>query len=103
MAEPACPRCGYDLAGLIRSWEDWCPLGATCSECGLAFELRLVLNDHLRERARFFEAAQDHLGRALVLTTRRALRPWLFWRWVVLEYRPRPGRTLVGVLAGIVL
>jgi hypothetical protein len=62
-----------------------------------------VLNDRLRERAKFFEAAQDHLGRALLLTTRRALRPWLFWRWVVLEYRPRPGRTLVGVLAGFVL
>jgi hypothetical protein len=80
-----------------------CPLATTCSECGLKFELRLVLNERLRERERFFEAARDHLWRSLLKTTKRALRPWLFWRWVVMEYGVRPGRMIAGAFLGMLL
>ena len=38
----SCPRCGYDLAGVVESWNHAeslsCPLNGTCSECGLGFE-----------------------------------------------------------------
>lgn len=103
MSVQGCPRCGYDLTGLVGSWTLTCPLRVTCSECGLEFELRLVLNEALRERARFFEAAGEHLWRALLITTRRALAPWGFWRWVVLEYRPRLSRMVAGAAAGVAL
>ena len=35
--DPRCPRCGYDLRGVVTTWADACPLESTCSECGLFF------------------------------------------------------------------
>src|SRR5262245_20022741 len=40
---PACPRCGYDLAGTLALWRDSCPLDGACPECGLAFRWSDVL------------------------------------------------------------
>lgn len=46
-AKPICPRCGYDLEGLIATWVESCPLQSTCSECGLEFECSRALSPHL--------------------------------------------------------
>lgn len=100
---PACPRCGYDLTGLVGSWRDSCPLEATCSECGLPIELRWVLNGRLRAEAEFFETAPYRPRRALIVTARRAVRPWVFWRWVRMEHEPRPGRMLAGAALSFLL
>lgn len=32
--EMSCPRCGYELAGMMASWNTACPLQGTCTECG---------------------------------------------------------------------
>jgi hypothetical protein len=100
---PACPRCGYDLTGLVGSWQDSCPLEAPCSECGLEIELRWVLNGRLRAEAEFFETAPYRPRQALVVTARRAVRPWVFWRWVRMEHEPRPGRMLAGAVLSLLL
>jgi hypothetical protein len=40
------------------------------------------------QRIRFFEAAHRRSFANFVLTTRRAIAPWKFWRWVTMEQRP---------------
>ena len=40
---PVCPRCGYDLGGVVRAWTDRCPLEMPCSECGYEMRLSLVM------------------------------------------------------------
>jgi hypothetical protein len=65
-----------------------CPLATTCSECGLVFELRLVLNERLREQVEFIEVARRRTFRRYRLTLRRSLNPWKFWRWVAMEHKP---------------
>ena len=35
--QPLCPRCRYDLAGVVASWSSACPCAGVCSECGLDF------------------------------------------------------------------
>lgn len=88
---PSCPRCGYDLTGVVESWKDWCPLEGTCSECGHVFPWsdallpeRLILNG-------FFEHARGFWQRL-----RWAWRTWWwtlwpprFWRRVGVTYPPR--------------
>jgi hypothetical protein len=100
---PSCPRCGYDLSGAVASWTDTCPLKTTCSECGLLFELRLVLNERLRGEVEFFEVTIRPTFGRLFKTARRAIRPWRFWSWVAMEHPPRHGRMAVGVLVSMVL
>ena len=42
----SCPRCGYDLHGLVKSWKHECPLSGVCSECGLEFEWGELLSPY---------------------------------------------------------
>lgn len=42
-----CPRCAYDLEGMIATWTQSCPLRATCSECGLDFDCTRALSPRL--------------------------------------------------------
>lgn len=42
----SCPRCGYDLHGVIESWKRECPISGVCSECGLEFEWSELLSPH---------------------------------------------------------
>src|SRR4051812_42242580 len=102
-APPMCPRCGYDLSGAIATWTETCPLNGLCTECGLTFENRMVLNERLRRQARFFEVAMSSLTRACITTGQAALWPWKFWRWVMMEHEVRYGRMLVGVGVGVVM
>lgn len=43
-SQPRCPRCGYDLRGVIESWIELCPMTGRCSECGLEFVWSEVLH-----------------------------------------------------------
>ena len=42
-----CPRCGYDQRGAMATWRESCPLGQTCTECGLEFEWRELFDSRL--------------------------------------------------------
>lgn len=86
MAEtPACPRCGYDQQGVIDSWTRSCPLRGICSECGLEFAWRDLLDPRFKIKPWFFEHALRRHVRSFMYTLWRAVRPWSFWRWVRLE------------------
>lgn len=81
LMNPACPRCGYDLSGLVASWTDECPLRERCSECGQEFESARVMRPERYQVRWLFEHAPDKsfgLGRAW-MTWRRLWRPSRFW------------------------
>jgi hypothetical protein len=106
MNAPACPRCGYDQSGAMVAWERGtppaCPVQSRCTECGLDFLWRDLLNPRYVREPRFFEHAwaQHHL--AFLTTLWRAQRPWTFWRWVRLEHPIAPARLAAFGLAGLV-
>jgi hypothetical protein len=87
---PHCPRCGYDQSGAIAAWErndpPSCPLTGTCSECGLHFCWRDLLNPMYMEQGRMFEHALDGLAKSFILTWWKSLRPWSLWDWLRMEY-----------------
>ncbi|MCH7793344.1 MAG: hypothetical protein IID31_13820, partial [Planctomycetes bacterium] len=82
---PTCPRCGYDLSGIVASWKDACPLTGICSECGLEFQWRYLLDPRFKIKPWFFEHALRSHARSFLYTLWRAVRPWSFWSWVRLE------------------
>ncbi|GDY00405.1 hypothetical protein LBMAG48_28080 [Phycisphaerae bacterium] len=102
---PECPRCGYDLAGQIAAWHPNgdsldganCPTQSTCSECGLTFEWRALLNPTISGPTWFLETTRHKYLRATRVTWLQALRPWTFWRTISLELRPRPRRILLSL------
>jgi hypothetical protein len=106
-ATPACPRCGYDQSGAIAAWErsepPACPLEGVCSECGLEFAWRDVLNPRFHDLARFFERARNRLVAAFFTTWLRALRPRRFWSWIRMEHPTRAGRMALVVAIGVAL
>lgn len=97
-----CPRCDYDLRGLIDSWRDSCPMHATCSECGLEFECADVLSLERLPPAWFFEHGTRFSLKRLFGTLARSAWPIGFWRSVRLEYPLQRGR-LIFVMLFVVL
>jgi hypothetical protein len=102
-AIPMCPRCGYDQAGAIAWWErsdpPACPLNGVCSECGLGFAWRDVLNPRFGEDGLFYETANRRLAHAFVVTMARPLRPRRFWSWVRMEHQVEPVRLVLAAAA----
>lgn len=94
-----CPRCGYDLSGLIASWTDSCPLTGVCSECGLNVRYAEVLNPALTVPPWSYEHAGARLLRRLASTCARSCRPLRFWSALRLEHPHRPGRLLAALAA----
>lgn len=41
--EPKCPKCQYDLSGVVSSWKTACPLEGVCSECGTKLHWNAVM------------------------------------------------------------
>ena len=41
-----CPRCGYDLRGLVASWTDRCPRRESCTECGYEVDWSEQFDEH---------------------------------------------------------
>ncbi len=74
-----CPRCGYDVSGVISTWKESCPVRGRCSECGLEFEWSEMFGTG-REPPRWLVESRrgwfiDRFGR----TTVASLRPASFW------------------------
>ncbi len=82
---PNCPRCGYDLGGVVSMWEGagCCPVEGRCSECGLEFEWGLVFTDSAHTWL-FEYDARHKLVRRFLRTVLMTCRPWRFWREVAL-------------------
>jgi hypothetical protein len=102
--EITCPRCGFELRGLIESWQETCPLEGRCGECGFRFpwsELfsqRAYMPDWCVEFAppRWFPAA----GAA---TLGMVFLPWKLWSSIRLTF-PLKARRLAAyaMLLGLV-
>ena len=60
--EARCPRCGYDLRGVVATWAEACPLQSTCSECGLALEWSEVVGARARRPGWCVEFAPRGVG-----------------------------------------
>jgi hypothetical protein len=85
-----CPRCGYDQRGAMATWQNACPLDGTCTECGLLFPWRELLNPDLSLPKWCVEAR-----RAVLLFPVQflgtALRCWLspmLWKTVRMIHAP---------------
>lgn len=86
--EVVCPRCGYDLSGVVQSWESECPVRGQCSECGLDVEWAEVVSPKWLPPAWSIEHARyvgvwGLLGRG-VRGVVRAMWPWALWRGIPL-------------------
>ncbi|MEZ6318587.1 MAG: hypothetical protein R3B49_07525 [Phycisphaerales bacterium] len=106
MARPPtlrCARCGYDLGGLADAWRDRCPLEGTCSECGLTFAWRDVLNAKYRLVRGFFEHGRGLSPWRFVRTLASAFWPWRLWTRVGIESRMVPARCTLFLLLVLML
>jgi hypothetical protein len=88
----ACPRCDYDLSGHIATWSTSCPLQGTCSECGLTFSWRDVLNPRFTLPRWSFEHAPRPAARWYFATLVHAALPWSFWSGIKLQHQCRRDR-----------
>jgi hypothetical protein len=78
--EVLCPRCGYDLRGVVSTWSDACPLAGRCGECGLDVEWSELLGPAASRPAWCFEfARRARLARSTLGTFGRIFAPWKFW------------------------
>ncbi|MCZ6837298.1 MAG: hypothetical protein O7G85_16100, partial [Planctomycetota bacterium] len=79
-----CPRCGYDLHGMVDSWREQCPISGNCAECGLPFDWGELLNRQLNMPGWCVESPFVRTRRAWLWASFRtlwmSLRPWRFWR-----------------------
>jgi len=87
-----CPRCGYDVSGSIRIEV---PL-ATCAECGLGFDWRVVSDPSESLPPWFIEHPENYRRLRFLRTWLRALATWrLFGPALVrIEHPPRPRSSL---------
>jgi hypothetical protein len=102
-----CPRCGYDLSGLVAAWTASCPLRATCAECGIDFECGNVLSARCLGPAWSFEHGVRRSWGRWRATSRASLNPWRLTRELRIDHQVRPRRLLafaaVWIGAGWVL
>ena len=98
---PACPRCGYDLSGVVSTWRESCPLEGVCSECGLAIRWGELCGAVATPPWWYVEAAPGRLFRRWLLTWVRHLLPSLLWRRLNLRMELRPGRLAAFAILGI--
>lgn len=82
---PRCPRCDYDLGGLLGAWTDQCPLSGRCSECGLGLDWADVFNPARITPAWSFEHTRVHRVRRLFSTLIRTFRPTRLFNELRLE------------------
>jgi len=90
-----CPRCGYDLRGVVAAWEERCPLEGVCSECGLGVCWAEVLRPEKFEPGWCVEFVSERRAfpAACVKTFACCCQPWLFWRRLKMS-QPIHGRRL---------
>jgi hypothetical protein len=100
--EPAgvrCPRCGYDLRGLVAAWRETCPLEGRCGECGLDFAWAEIFSA-LAQAPRWcveFAPGMRVLPAAL-FTAAMSLAPARFWKSMRMSFPLRPRRLALYVI-----
>ena len=102
MHKPACPRCGYELTGLLASYTEACPTEAVCSECGCSFRWSEVASPILGPWW-FAERSGRGVMRRAFLTALTSLLPWRFWRSLKMEHPIRPRGIADAQVASVVL
>jgi hypothetical protein len=101
-ADAPCPRCGYDLTGVVTSWARSCPLAGRCSECGLELAWREVLGEGIALPHWYVEGTPGRLiGRWAATWTRELMPSWL-WGGLDMRMRMRVGRLVSFVVMGVV-
>ena len=99
---PTCPRCGYDLSGIVASWTNSCPLTGICSECGLKFRWGAVLMPLLRGTIELLDSAARPNIHCLLQSVLGCYRPWVLWPQAVEGRHFRLRRTLIVAAVGLV-
>lgn len=88
----ACPRCAYDLDGLIAAWpEGVAPARGTCSECGLEFAWQDLLDPRRQRCAGLFEHARtmrEHVA-WFARTLLWMVWPGVYWSRVQMHHETR--------------
>lgn len=100
---PCCPRCGYDQSGEVASWTVSCPVAGVCSECGIDFRWRDVLDPRSLGPPWSFEHAKRGWPLAFVRTLLRTLSPGRLWRELKIIHDVRTTRLLWLAIVPIVL
>ncbi|MCB9846917.1 MAG: hypothetical protein H6814_00745 [Phycisphaeraceae bacterium] len=95
MRDPKCPRCGYDLVGVVASWSGCCPTDGVCSECGYAFAWRDLLVRTRQRVAWLYEHRRGISAGYAFEMLFRALPFWWFWGTVRLHHRTDARRLLL--------
>jgi hypothetical protein len=91
-AAPLCPRCGYDLTGLVASWIEACPLTTRCTECGLEFSCGNVLSPRLLGPGWSYEHTLEPRADRFWRTSWAALWPWSLTSQLSVDHAIRPRR-----------
>lgn len=89
---PTCPRCGYDLSGLVASWVRSCPMEATCAECGLEFDCGLALSPRLIGPPWSYEHTPEPRSDRFWRTSLWSLLPWVIWTKLRVDHQVRAAR-----------
>ena len=79
---PICPKCGYDQAGEIATWDFQCPTKGICTECGLEFNWSSVMRPELGQVPWYVEHAKGvrrFIWRS-VRTPFHLILPHRFWK-----------------------
>lgn len=100
-----CGRCGYELTGVIDSWETECPLEGQCSECGSEFRWRDIFHiDRLNKRW-LVEHASTRMGliKRIPTTIGMAALPWFFWLRLSMQAQIDLRRAVIASLVLAVL
>ncbi|MCZ6835838.1 MAG: hypothetical protein O7G85_08700 [Planctomycetota bacterium] len=93
-----CPRCGYDLQGMIASWEDACPMQGVCAECGLEYSWAEVICPEKFEPNWCVECCPDKPYRTrLRQTYLNSFQPRRFWSQLKMSHEIK-WRRITGYL-----
>ncbi len=98
--QSACPKCGYDQAGEIATWQTSCPVRGMCTECAYEFEWANVLDPARINLLWYVEHAtrkRDQLRRSVSTLLMLAI-PNRYWRRVRVLARIRIPMLLLWLL-----
>lgn len=94
-----CPRCGYDVSGVISTWKESCPVCGRCSECGLEFEWSEMFGTGREPPRWLVEARGARFASTCVGTAARIWSPNNFWDTLRLFHEVRVRRLAAWMLA----
>jgi len=91
-----CPRCGYDLRGVMSLWQESCPLLGKCSECGLDYEWSIVTQPEKYEPQWCVEFSPGWRSvlKSSFKTYCCSFVPWLFWSRISMSHEVRKRRLI---------